>query len=75
MNPWEFLQKYFKVAKEHFRGPVGDKRFKQPVELDWKNILLPLLDVTSFQKDHMGDRVYFHKKKKYNIPEVPEWKP
>jgi len=38
-------------------------------------MLLPLIDVTSFEKDHEGKRVYFHKKKKYNIPEVPEWRP
>jgi hypothetical protein len=75
MNPWEFLQKYFSVAKDHFRGPVGDKRFKQPVELDWRGMLLPLVDVSSFEKDHEGKRVYTHKKKKYNIPEVPEWRP
>ena len=75
MNPWEFLQKYFSVAKDHFRGPVGDKRFKQPVELDWRGMLLPLVDVSSFEKDHEGKRVYFNKKKKYNIPEVPGWRP
>ena len=75
MNPWELLQKYFNVARKHFRGPVDDKRFKQPVELDWKGMLLPLIDVTSFERDHRGDRPYLKKKKKYNIPEVPEWRP
>ena len=75
MNPWEYLQRYLVMAREHFRGPVGDKRFKQPVELDWKSMLLPLIDVTSFEKDYKGDRPFLKKKKKYNIPEVPEWRP
>ena len=63
------------MAREHLRGPVDDKRFKQPVELDWKGMLLPLIDVSSFERDHEGKRVYFNKKKKINIPEVPEWRP
>jgi len=75
VNPWEYLQRYLNIAREHFRGPVDDERFKQPVELDWKGMLLPLIDVTSFQRDHLGDRPYLKKKKKYNIPEVPEWRP
>jgi len=63
------------MAREHLRGPVDDKRFKQPVELDWKGMLSPLIDITSFQRNKEGDRVYLKKKKKYNIPEVPEWRP
>ena len=75
MNPWEYLQRYLGMAREHFRGPVDDERFKQPVELDWKGMLLPLIDVTSFQRDHEGDWPYFKKKKKPQVSEVPEWRP
>ena len=59
----------------HFEGPVGDKRFEQPTELDWKNILWPWLDITSFQRDHEGDWPYFTKKKRPNLLEVEEWTP
>lgn len=63
----------------HFEGPVGDKRFKQPPQLDWRNtassLLRPWIDITSFQRDHEGDWPYFTKKKRPNLLEVEEWTP
>ena len=70
-----WIDRVISSALSEFRGPVGDKRFKQPPELDWKNIAWPALDVTSFQKDHEGNWPYFTKKKRPNLPEVEEWNP
>jgi hypothetical protein len=74
-GPPSWIDNVISNVLSEFRGPVGDKRFKQPPELDWKNIAWPALDVTSFQKDHEGNWPYFTKKKRPNLPEVEEWNP
>ncbi len=60
----------------HFEGPVGDKRFKQPTELDWKTILWPWLDVTGlFERGEKQDPQHGFTNLANRRRRIPEWRP
>jgi|TARA_R100001530_G_scaffold39024_1_gene30165 hypothetical protein len=51
---------------EEFRGPVGDKAYRQPPRLDWKKTTWPVVDWPGISPG---------RKKRPNLPEVEEWNP
>ena len=71
-GPPSWIDNVISNVLSEFRGPVGDKAYRQPPRLDWEETL------PSFLPNEVGmDWPWVNpgKKKRPNLPEVEEWNP